>query len=133
MYSIPHPHGDWRVGPKKKPTKPGRYVVLALTSNGDVFAGIAEWVERNTLTIDVFVDDDYPDDRFDLGEHGEKFVPEGWYECGCHLTGGYLIDMRVVAWTDIPRLPIPFIGRDMPIFPGGINGGYLQKGGSEIH
>lgn len=85
--------------------KPGR-PVIAVCDNGRVV--IAEYIRKNTVLEEDFIDEDFRDIEFGLSEYNEEkdcyYVKENWFEFNQNHELNYVIEEKVLFWAYFSNL-----------------------------
>jgi len=97
---------QWKKTETNPPPPQQRLIVLVKTGYGGRWTTIAEYLPKCTvLAEDVFSDDCCPY-SCDIGEDGEDFMPEGWYEDPIDSEMVFKFLGEIEYWMEIPEPPV---------------------------
>ena len=98
---------SWEKPSLKLPDPRQRVIVVVKTKyGGNKWSTIAEHVPKHTVLAEDFLDHDCDPDFCDVGEDGQEYAPEGWYESPIEPDVSFLIDGEVLYWMKMPAVPI---------------------------
>lgn len=103
MCSIFH---NWEKPSQKLPEPQSRVlVVVAMPYRGSLWTTIAEYVPKHTVLAEDYCDPDCDPDWVDVGEDGQEYCPEGWYESTIEAEYSMRLDGDIKYWAKLPAKP----------------------------